>query len=188
MSTYEADIVTNGTTFTQAYMAGKTNFTVTFRWAFITQEIVDDLTKAVAIRRNAIPLIDTATGEIIRDYDYVAYWSTVPTGFADILEWLQMDPIIPFLPVSMSDAGKVYYIQNENSFATQLIALFDHYAEQLYWQVIAEKDSEKITMALRPGGQIKFSDGVSLIFLSDREAIHLNDLNYVTMRIGVPND
>lgn len=185
---YRTVIEDNGLDFTQSFSAGTELIDIAFRFSFVTAEIYSNVLKAVEMRRESIPLYDGQKEEVIRDYDYITYWMSIPTTLDEIRQWLETSPVVPFFTKTMTENTTVYKMREEAQFVAELYKLLSFYEEQLYWLVTLTKGDETIVSSIRPGGTVYFKDKVAVTFLSDRASIGMTDLGTVTLQVEVPNE
>lgn len=173
--------------FMRQFHAGQTTISCLFKWDTTAEEIYNDFLMSVAQRVRSYPLI-SRDGTIIRDYDYFAYWLTIPTDVAGINNFLDTADVLPAHIVSRERYVQVGYIKTECDTANELQKLNILYKEQCGWCVRAEKEGEVLVTSVRSGGKAYFDDNTSIQFISAKDSdILYDDLSYVSIRIGVPD-
>ena len=187
MSVYTSPIVGSNDMFSQSCSAGGLLLTISFQWSYVSQEIYDDVVKQILLKRNTLPLIDKSTNKVIREYDYFTYWLTVPTNYNDIITWLSQENTIPYIPGASSDSYKVQQILQESTFAQALFYEVAEYGEQLYWMANISINGQEIHCTVRPGAIIDLGNNITLSFISDRDSIGRDELQYVTIKVEVPD-
>lgn len=173
--------------FMRQFHAGQTTISCLFKWDTIAEEIYNDFLMSVEQRTRSYPLI-SRDGTIIRDYDYFAYWLTIPTDVTGINNFLDTAEALPAHITSWERYVQTDYIKNECGIANELQELNVLYKEQCGWCVRAEKEGEVLVTSIRSGGMAYFDDNTSVQFISAKSGdILYDDLSYVSIRIGVPD-
>lgn len=162
--------------------AAGTSLSVSLQWDDTWNEEADNLNKLLYQRAASIPLM-ASDGTIIRDYDYLLYFETVPSTVSDVEAFIETADALPQKIKDLPTYQQVSALLEEKSFWVEVNDLAQLYAEQLGWQVTVQKGDETVVSTMRPGGWSYFDDNSAYRFVTslDKANIGKDDLQYVTM-------
>lgn len=180
MTVYNAQL---GSDEEQTISAGNRLLTFQFRWDDANEEQYQIVAQALKARRDADPLLKKDSVDIIRDYDYLDYYTSLPKDI-DLEELEEYPQSIR----KLSEAQQIMELESRRDEAVELQKLLLVYEQQLVWNVrIVDDTGVEKTGAVRPGGWIGNQDiDWRVRFATLLTQVGKNDLSkvYVEMEIN----
>jgi len=172
MKTYRTQITEYTHDFTKTYMAGSLVLEIHYRWDMNAQEQWDILDRAILDRRDADPLLNLETGEIIRDYDYLTWYT----------EWNETVAEIPQSLRNTAEATRLNILAERKEEAKVLKKIYDELTDRLAWYVDVTVNEEVYTGVIRPKGWIMSNDNSWAIqFDTELESVGFDQLDQVAV-------
>ena len=175
---------TDVNTITQVITAGSYKFSFVFTWDTVNQEQYDILARGLEDRAKADPLL-TTDGEIIRDYDWIDWYLSLPVDIEQaLIDGLEY-------PQSLKDTQlsvKANIMNERKQEAKELATVRRVYEEQLVWNVAIQElsSSDIFTGVVRPGGWINNqSEDWRVRFVTALEDVAKDQLNRVYIEFEV---
>lgn len=176
-----------GDDFTQTITAGTSTFSFHFRWDTANQEQYDILNRALLARAAADPLIKDS--EIIREYSWIDWYSTLPDTAEKIIPLLEEGMEYPQSLRRLKDEPTLLANQllERREEALSLNTTITPLCDQLVWNVDITDEQGNIQVGVvRPGGWINNqSSAWSIQFVCDRARLGRDDLALVTIRMEI---
>lgn len=176
--------------FVMRLSVGSHELQMTFLWAIANQEQYDGIRQQLLYMADTDPLIDGPN--ILHNYNYVVYYSSLANmSDEELAEWLNADVPHPQSLRNMMESAPslstvVNVVKGRIAECAEIEGVLLHYKEVLRWQVSVSVDGDSPTVAaLQPGGWYRRQEPVMFRFISDRESINRDELQYVTLQIGV---
>lgn len=174
---------------------GKHEMRLSFLWAIANQEQYDMIKRQLIRMADNDPLLGKG-GVIIHNYNYVVYYLELEgKSDTEIEEWLtdteipHPQSIINMLATGEDIRPTINLVKERILECEEIESVLLHYKEVLRWQVSVSVDSDSPTVAaIQPGGWYRRQESVMFRFVSDRDAIGKEDLQYVTLQIGVKDE
>lgn len=157
-------------------------------WDSVLQYQYDIIKEGLRTRAESQPLL-LPNGELSRDYDYIQYYLPFTDPDFNFEEWWEGDRAegVPF-DVSRMELTQAQYIMNQRAgFCKELAPIIQKYKEGLRWNVLVEDNNgERTSAVIQPGGWFRNQAlDYSFKFISEKPAIGIDDIPYVTMIIEV---
>lgn len=176
MRIFETPITEYSENFTLTCVALNKSFRIHLLWDMNLQEQWNTLYQGIKAKQDSDPLINTETGDIIRDYDYLNWYADWTT---DVVE----------RPQSLKDLPDAVYQnimlerQQENVY---LKKIFDEMTDRLAWYIDISVDDTVYTGILRPQGFIEAEDSSwRLSFNTALEEVSYENLDQVTIHVEI---
>lgn len=189
MKLYQARITgVQGDDFDKVLQAGTRIFQLHFRWDTACQEQYDLLYRGVQNMRDADPLYDTK-GSIVRDYDYLEYYASLPSA-ASLAEAIDNKEInipqsLKSLPTELIVAQLLERIETAKDIGLAL----DVYKSHLLWHCDVTTSTDFMTAEVTPGGWLNNQSlEWTLRFLSDLAVVGRDDLEKVLVQVEVADE
>lgn len=171
--------------FTQAFSAGTHILNIRFLWDEANEEQYLIVKRALDDRALADPLVKD-DGTIIKDYDWVEWYSSLPI---DIEEALQNGMEYPQSLRYLDIHSRALALQQYKLEAEELKVLLEPYLNQLVWHCTIWEETQPtviVTADMRPEGWIHDQDfGWRVRFASDLTQVGKNDLLNVRLEFEV---
>lgn len=176
MTYFTSPITVQGTDFTQTFVADTLSLDVHFRWDMNLQEQWDILDRNVKNLGASDPLINLATGEIIKDYDYLQWY----------LNWNEEVVEIPQSLKNTDEAVRINIIKQRQTDCIELNKIYSEMRDRLAWYIDVTVNEEVYTGIIRPRGWIFANDDSwCLMFNTEAEKVSRDNLGIVTLVVGV---
>lgn len=176
MTYFTSPITVQGTDFKQTFVADTLSLDVHFRWDMNLQEQWDILDRNVKNLGASDPLINLATGEIIKDYDYLQWY----------LNWNEEVVEIPQSLKNTDEAVRINIIKQRQTDCIELNKIYSKMRDRLAWYVDVTVNEEVYTGIIRPRGWIFANDDSwCLMFNTDAKKVSRDNLGIVTLVVGV---
>lgn len=181
MSLYSAAFANITSDFEQPIVCGNVQLVLHMRWDTANDEQYNLIHSALVDRAKADPLLKD--GEIIRDYDWLDWYTSLPS---DIEAALDAGMEYPQSLKTAPNNIKANILLERKYEADDLQLLLIPLQEQRVWNVeITDDTGEVFTGLVRPGGWINNQGSWSVRFLSDLADIGYDDLSKVEIEIDV---
>lgn len=173
--------VTISDIFTVPIAAGGSALSIEFMWDTTAQEQYEEYKSSIEIASRSDPLIYPT--EMIRDYDYVGYYISIP---ADVEAWLRTGPVLPSSLQGLTVEEQVTLINDRKDLCRELHDTLNLYKDMLVWNMTISYNNDVLQGKVYPGSIITSSDGsLELEIIAEKEYINRDDLPLVTLGIGV---
>lgn len=176
-----------GEDFSLNITAGVFALSLHFRWDSANQEQYDIIHRALEDRRKSDPLLKD--GDIIREYDWIDWYTSLPTDIeAALEEGMEYPQSLKGLVEDKSVMADELLLRKQE--AEALRELIQPMIDQLVWNVdITDSDGNVVAGVVRPGGWLHNQDASwRLRFTSDLDSIGEDDLLKVTIEVEVAEE
>lgn len=153
--------------------AGSLALTLHFYWDVEMQEQYDTLVTNVRKAYLSEPLYNKATGDIIRTYDYIDYFTSLPDTLVELEElYNASDSIIPYRLLQVEDWQAADALLLMRSLCKELQEQDEQISTYLKWHCTITSGDEIIEALVVPNSTYRAADSsFTITFVSDRDDI-----------------
>lgn len=170
-----------GNDFSQAFRIGTRNISIHFRWDTAIQEQYDMYTRALTARAQSDPLLQDSA--IIRDYNWIDYYLSLPAYTAQIEVYLEQQGSYPQSLKDLDIPHKASILYKRRLEAIELDELMEPYRDMLVWHIeVTDDEDNAFVGTVTPGGWINNQGSWSLQCVSSLQSVGYNDLLKVVFR------
>ena len=165
--------------------AGDRTLQLSIAWPDNVQEIYDNIQRDIDSDMRSDPLVNST--EIIREYDYLGYYSSIPAYGSGMEEWLDEQDTLPQSIRELQHSAQLNLLVERRALCLGLSAYLSDLKDQLCYQITITDDMNRVVVTdVRPGGWFNEQDNYWAIrYTADIPEIGQGQLNIVTMEIEV---
>lgn len=165
--------------------AGDRTLQLAIAWPEDIQETYDNLLRSIESDMLSDPLVNST--EIIRDYDYLNYYSNIPAYGAGMEEWLEEQDTLPQSIRGLQTTAQLNALTERRALCQGLSDYKSDLEDQLCYQITITDDMNRVVVTdVRPGGWFNEQDNYwAARYTSNITDIKQGQLNIVTMEIEV---
>lgn len=167
--------------------AGERTLRMSFQWPEPHQEQYDLVDRRVKELSASDPLI--GNDNIVRDYDWLEYYNSIPAIGAGLEEWIEEQTILPQSIANKSLSIKINIINERKVAAEQFTTYMKELDDLLHYHcTIIDDNDNTVVCSVRPGGWYNNQDlSWAIRFTADVPNIKKGQMNIVTAEIEVYN-
>lgn len=167
--------------------AGERTLRMSFQWPEPHQEQYDLVDRRVKELSASDPLI--GNDNIVRDYDWLAYYNSIPAIGAGLEEWIEEQTILPQSIANKPLSVKISVINERKAVAEQFTTYMKELDDLLHYHcTIIDDNDNTVVCSVRPGGWYNKQDlSWAIRFTADVPNIKKGQMNIVTAEIEVYN-